>query len=163
MNIDFNKIDNLAMTKSYSMLTIDEKAFIAQHFDGELEYENYRNFIGIIPEKLSDDFTPKPDEGIELRVIEHMKMMGSGSNQVIPKRQSIFSSIAFLFSSHALGLKTSIAAIFIMGVTFFNWQDQINHHVDPQNSNTLIADSSFEAFQDSNTHKLDSFYIKSSL
>lgn len=160
MNIDFDKIDQLAQNKTFEMLTTEERELVLSQFENETEYTQYREFMSITTEAISSDSPIEADPGIELRVIEHMKLTGGKQRDV--QQNSMFGFLTGLFASHSLGFKTSFAMVGLITTIFFSSNPSKQYIYEGGTDETLIADSSMDRYQDSNIYQADSSYIKKS-
>ena len=161
MKLSIEHIDQLAEKKSFDMLNNTEKQFILEHFNSEQEYTDYRNFISLSQKAIQAESIPELDPGLELRVIEHMKLHTRPSND--QKQNSIVTSILGLFTAQSLGFKTSMAMAAIVGSIFFSINDTSEGiSIDNPSIHDSLADSSIDAFQDSNFYRVDSSAINAS-
>ena len=156
-------IDQLTKTKSYNMLNQAEKKYALTFFANEKEYNEYRNFILLSEKSVQSDRIPEADPGIELRVIEYMRLNGGNSQNRESLQQSLLGSLLGLFSIHSMGLKASFVMVGIIATITFSWNNDTPVTSDNKNDINLLSDSSLGSFQDSNFFSLDSSCVQSEL
>ena len=155
MNNTFDKIEELASTKSYSQLNTQEKDIVSKHFDSPEEYDDFAFFTqnGIPQINSGHD---KPSEEIKDKLLFAFDSRNGSAKQTT--KLGLFAGIFSAVSLQQLGLKTGIAAAALIGTTLFI--NEPNNSLDLEvGGNTLLVDSS--SSMDTNQHLIDSFQIRS--